>query len=121
MQADPAAYHSIASLRSIYLPSAGGGQVPLSAIARITVATKPLVIEHLAQFPAATISFNLAPGAALGAAIAAIQAAERAIGLPASVHTSFQGAALAFRNNLSNELLLLVAAVLVMYIVLGVL
>ncbi|HVC00988.1 MAG TPA: multidrug efflux RND transporter permease subunit [Steroidobacteraceae bacterium] len=121
MQADPAAYRSIASLGSIYLPSAAGGQVPLSAIAKFAVATRPLLINHLAQFPATTVSFDLAPGASLGAAVDAVQKVERAVGLPASIHTTFQGAALAFRNNLSNELLLLLAAVLVMYIVLGVL
>jgi multidrug efflux pump len=85
------------------------------------VQTRPLLINHLAQFPATTVSFNLASGASLGAAVAAIENAERTIGLPESIRTSFQGAALAFRSNLTNELLLLVAAVLVMYIVLGVL
>ena len=83
--------------------------------------TRPLLINHLAQFPATTVSFNLAPGASLGAAVDAIEKAERTLGLPASIHTTFQGAALAFRSNLTNELLLLLAAVLVMYIVLGVL
>ena len=121
LQAAPAAFPSIDSLGTLYLPSAGGGQVPLAAIARLSVGTEPLRIDHLGQFPAATVSFNLAPGASLGAAVDAITRTERSIGLPASVHTTFQGAALAFRNNLSNELLLLLAAVLVMYIVLGVL
>ena len=121
LQAAPTAFPTIDSLGTLYLPSAGGGQVPLSAIARVSVGTEPLRIDHLGQFPAATVSFNLAPGASLGAAVEAITRSERAIGLPASVHTTFQGAALAFRNNLSNELLLLLAAVLVMYIVLGVL
>jgi multidrug efflux pump len=95
--------------------------VPLSAIVKVDVETRPLLINHLAQFPATTVSFNLASGASLGAAVAAIENAERTVGLPQSIHTSFQGAALAFRSNLTNELLLLVAAVLVMYIVLGVL
>jgi multidrug efflux pump len=121
MEADPASYRSVDSLASIYVPSAGGGQVPLSAIARVDVQTRPLLINHLAQFPAATVSFNLAPDASLGAAVAAIENAERTLGLPISIRTSFQGAALAFRSNLTNELLLLLAAVLVMYIVLGVL
>ena len=121
LEADPAAYRSVDSLASIYVPSAGGGQVPLSAIAKVDVETRPLLINHLAQFPATTVSFNLAPGASLGAAVAAIEAAERDVGLPDSIRTTFQGAALAFRSNLTNELLLLVAAVLVMYIVLGVL
>ncbi len=121
LEADPASYRTVDSLASIYVPSAAGGQVPLSAIVKVDVETRPLLINHLAQFPATTVSFNLASGASLGAAVAAIENAERTIGLPGSIHTSFQGAALAFRSNLTNELLLLVAAVLVMYIVLGVL
>jgi multidrug efflux pump len=121
LEADPESYQSVDTLASIYVPSSGGGQVPLSAIAKVTVETRPLLINHLAQFPATTVSFNLAPGASLGAAVDAIEAAEKAENVPASIHTTFQGAALAFRSNLTNELLLLVAAVLVMYIVLGVL
>ncbi|HXI78504.1 MAG TPA: MdtB/MuxB family multidrug efflux RND transporter permease subunit [Steroidobacteraceae bacterium] len=127
LEADPASYRSVDSLASIYVPSAGGGQVPLSAIAKVDVETRPLLINHLAQFPATTVSFNLSPGASLGSGVSAIENAERSVrdehgaGLPNSIRTTFQGAALAFRSNLSNELLLLVAAVLVMYIVLGVL
>jgi multidrug efflux pump len=121
MEADPNSYRSVDSLASIYVPSAGGGQVPLSAIAKVEVQTRPILINHLAQFPATTVSFNLAPSASLGAAVSAIENTEHTLGLPVSIHTTFQGAALAFRSNLSNELLLLIAAVLVMYIVLGVL
>ena len=121
MEADPKTYKSVDSLASIYVPSASGGQVPLSAIAKVSVETRPTLINHLAQFPAATISFNLAPGASLGAAVTSIEDVERSLKLPSSIRTTFQGAALAFRSNLSNELLLLVAAILVMYIVLGVL
>ena len=121
LQADPEFYASVDSLASIYVPSAAGGQVPLSAIARIDVEQRPLLINHLAQFPAATVSFNLAPNASLGAAVDAIEKVEKSIGMPDSIRTTFQGAALAFRNNLTNELLLLLAAVAVMYIVLGVL
>jgi multidrug efflux pump len=121
MEADPRTYQSVDSLASIYLPSATGGQVPLSAIAKVNVETRPILINHLAQFPAATISFNLAPGASLGSGVTAIENVERSLDLPSSIRTTFQGAALAFRSNLSNELLLLVAAILVMYIVLGVL
>jgi multidrug efflux pump len=95
--------------------------VPLSAIAKINIESRPLLITHIAQFPATTVSFNLAPGASLGAAVNAIEATEQTLDLPAGIRTTFQGAALAFRSNLSNELLLLAAAVLVMYIVLGVL
>jgi multidrug efflux pump len=121
LEADPQSYRSVDSLASIYVPSSGGGQVPLSAIAKVSVETRPLLINHLAQFPATTISFNLAPNASLGAAVTAIENVERGIGIPNSIRTTFQGAALAFRSNLDNELLLLVAAVVVMYIVLGVL
>jgi multidrug efflux pump len=105
----------------LYVPSAAGGQTPLSAIAKVDIESKPLLINHLAQFPATTVSFNLSDKASLGSAVKAIESVENGIGLPASIHTTFQGAALAFRNNLTNELLLLLAAVLVMYIVLGVL
>jgi multidrug efflux pump len=121
IEADPRSYRSIDALAGIYVPSAAGGQVPLSAIARVTSETRPLLINHIAQFPSATVSFNLAPGASLGAAVKAIEACEVRIGVPPSIRTTFQGAALAFRSNLTNELLLLIAAVVVMYIVLGVL
>ncbi len=121
IEADPATYHSVNSIASLYVPSAAGGQVPLSAIAKVDIEARPLLINHLGQFPAATISFNLAPGASLGEAVSTIEQVEQDLKLPASISTTFQGAALAFRNNLSNELLLLLAAVLVMYIVLGVL
>jgi multidrug efflux pump len=121
IEADPATYQSVNSIASLYVPSAAGGQVPLSAIAKVDIEARPLLINHLGQFPAATISFNLAPGASLGEAVSTIEQVEQDLKLPASVSTTFQGAALAFRNNLSNELLLLLAAVLVMYIVLGVL
>ncbi len=109
------------ALDRLYVTSTTGEQVPLSTIARVIEQTGPLLISHLGQFPAATISFNLAPGAALGDAVAAIEAAEQQLGLPASVQTRFQGAALAFRASLSNTLLLILAAVITMYIVLGVL
>jgi multidrug efflux pump len=109
------------ALNDIYVASAGGAQVPLSSIARVSVGTAPLVINHLGQFPAATISFNLAPNASLGHAVDAIQQVEREIGLPASVQTAFQGAAASFRDSLSSTLLLVLAAVVTMYIVLGVL
>ena len=121
IEADPKLQNSLKALDSIYVPSAGGGQVPLSAIASVQEQTRPLLINHLAQFPATTVSFNLAGTASLGSAVQAIESAEQQLGMPASVTTTFQGAALAFRSNLSNELLLLLAAVVVMYIVLGVL
>jgi multidrug efflux pump len=121
LEADPTLQNSLDSLSSLYLPSAGGGQVPLTAIAKVTQMSAPLVIGHLGQFPAATLSFNLAGNTSLGAAVDAIQQAEKDIGMPSGVQTSFQGAALAFQNNLSSELFLILAAIVTMYIVLGVL
>lgn len=96
-------------------------QVPLSSIARIIEQPSALVINHLAQFPSNTISFNLAQGASLGDAVKAIEAAETEIGVPASIQTQFQGSALAFGAALSNQLWLILAAIITMYIVLGVL
>ena len=121
LEADPALQNHLQSLGSLYLPAAGGGQVPLSAIATVEEQTVPLEIDHLGQFPAVTVSFNLAPNIALGDAVKAIQQAEKDIGLPLSVMTSFQGATLAFQQSLGNELLLILAAIITMYIVLGVL
>ena len=96
-------------------------QVKLSSMARVIEQSAPLVVNHLAQFPAATISFNLAPNASLGDAVEAINATKRDIGLPLSVQTSFQGAALAFQASLGSSLLLILAAIVTVYIVLGVL
>lgn len=96
-------------------------QVPLSSIAKIVEQPSALVINHLAQFPSNTISFNLAQGASLGDAVKAIEAAEKEIGVPASIQTQFQGSALAFGAALSNQLWLILAAIITMYIVLGVL
>jgi multidrug efflux pump len=123
MTVDPKQMMSVASLGDIYLPSssAAGGQVPLSAVATFETQPEPLVIEHLGQFPATTISFNLAPGASLGAAVNAITNAEKQLHFPPSVTTTFQGAALAFQKSLSNEVFLLLAALIAVYIVLGVL
>jgi multidrug efflux pump len=109
------------SLNDIYVAGTDGVQVPLSSIAKFSTGTAPLVLNRIGQFPAATISFNLAPRASLGHAVDAIQAVQREIGLPASVQTAFQGAAASFRDSLSSTLLLILAAVVTMYIVLGVL
>jgi multidrug efflux pump len=124
LEADPTFQQSLSSFNVIYLPSSTAttnGQVPLPAIAQIIEQTAPLAISHLGQFPATTVSFNLAAGASLGDAVNAIRDAEREIGLPASMITSFQGAALAFQTALGNELLLIIAAIITVYIVLGVL
>jgi multidrug efflux pump len=123
LEADPIFQQSLSSLGAIYLPSstAANGQVPLSAISQTIEQTAPMAVSHLGQFPSTMISFNLAPGASLGEAVDAIRSAEAEIGLPASMITTFQGAALAFQAALSNELLLIIAAILTVYIVLGVL
>ncbi|MET0509313.1 MAG: efflux RND transporter permease subunit, partial [Burkholderiaceae bacterium] len=101
--------------------SNGAVQVPLAAVARVTERLAPLAIGHQDQFPAVTVSFNLAPGVALGDAVAAIQRQRDLLGMPASIQTTFQGAALAYQASLTNMPLLIVAAIITMYIVLGVL
>src|ERR1051325_9959441 len=123
LEADPSFQQSLDSVNSIYLPSstAAGGQVPLPSVAQLVQQTAPLAVTHLGQFPAATVSFNLAAGASLGEAVNAIRNAERKIGLPPSMFTTFQGTALAFQSALGNELLLIIAAIITVYIVLGVL
>jgi multidrug efflux pump len=112
---------SVASLNTVYLPSAGGGQVPLAALSHVEIKPAPLEIDHLGQFPAATVSFDVSPGTSLGAAVKAVRRAESEAQLPASINTSFQGSALAFQSTLGNELLLILAAIITVYIVLGVL
>jgi multidrug efflux pump len=121
--AKPDSLPSLQSLGTIYLPSQTGsaGQVPLSGIAEIKVTKAPLVISHLAQFPSVTVSFNLAPDASLSAAVEEIEQAETAIKLPPSITSAFQGAAQAFQDSLSSEVFLLLAALVTVYIVLGVL
>ena len=121
LETAPEQSQGLASLDNLYVTSAAGTQVPLSAITHLTEQAAPLLINHLGQFPAANISFNPAPGGSLGAAVQAIRDAEQEIGMPASAQTSFQGAALAFQSSLGNTLLLILAAVVTMYIVLGVL
>ncbi|HBX57193.1 MdtB/MuxB family multidrug efflux RND transporter permease subunit [Pseudomonas sp. UBA2684] len=110
-----------AALRQIHVATAAGTQVPLSSLARIEERAASLLINHIGQFPAATLSFNLAEGVALGDAVAVIEQVQQDIGLPAGVQTQFQGAAEAFRASLSSTLLLILAAIVTMYIVLGVL
>jgi multidrug efflux pump len=120
---DPKMARFLDSLGSLYLPSAAStsGQTPLSSVANFVVKPSPLQISHLKQFPVTTISFNLAPGASLGEAEQAINAALADINLPPSFAVSYQGAAQAFQSALSNEVFLLGAAIATMYIVLGVL
>ena len=110
-----------AALTEIYVPTSNGTQIRLSEVTRLVEKPAMLAINQIAQFPSATVSFNLAPGVALGDAVKAIESAERELALPASIRTSFQGAALAFRASLTDTLLLILAAIVTMYIVLGVL
>jgi multidrug efflux pump len=121
MEADPGVQSSLGSLGDIHLPSAGGGQVPMSAFAQVEPRPMPLEVDHLGQFPSAEISFDVAPGYSLGSAVDAVKAAEADANLPASITTVFEGSALAFQSALSNELLLILAAIVTVYIVLGVL
>jgi len=124
LELDPRLQQSLTGLSSIYLPSSSSstnGQVPLSAIAHIEQRASPLLITHFGQFPATTISFNTAPGYSLGAAVTAIQQTEKEVSLPLSFITAFQGTAAAFQSSLANEVFLIIAAVVAMYIVLGVL
>jgi multidrug efflux pump len=108
-------------LQDIYVRSANGGAVPLSAFTHFESGAAPLAINHQGQFPAVTISFNLAPGTALGDATKAIERAQKELRMPASVQAEFQGTARAFIASLTNEPLLILAAIITVYLVLGVL
>jgi multidrug efflux pump len=119
MEVAPQFWQSPETLKNIYLRSPAGAQVPLSAIASFKTDTTTLAVNHQGEFPAVTISFNLAPGAALGDAAQAIEKAKRDIGLPASIQAGFQGTAQAFQSSLANQPLLILAALLTVYIVLG--
>ena len=121
LQAGDDTARSPQALDDIYLQSTTGGAVPLSAIATIREQSVPLQESHLGQFPAATVSFNLAKGVSLGDSVTLIQQAERQIGVPDTITTTFTGAAEAYRASLANELWLIVAAIVAIYIVLGVL
>ncbi|MFT9014702.1 MAG: efflux RND transporter permease subunit [Acetobacter sp.] len=136
LEADPRFQGSLSSLDQLYLPGISGnagesssgptrsptsGLVPLAAVTKVTRETAPLLLTHFGQFPATTISFNIRPGYALGDATAAIRRVEKEIGLPSAFQTSFQGTAAAFEGSLGNEMFLVVAALVAVYIVLGVL
>jgi multidrug efflux pump len=108
-------------LSTIYVKSVSGQQVPLSTFSHFEKASTPLAINHQGQFPVVTISFNLAPGESLGKATKAIAQAEQEMGMPVSIHPSFQGTAAAFQNSLASEPWLILAALITVYIVLGVL
>lgn len=121
MEVDPEQAQGLDAFSHTYVATANGTPVPISTVATITQRPTALLINHQGQFPSITISFNLASGASLGEAITAIEATRDAVQLPAWVELRFQGAAEAFRSSLSNTLWLILAAVVTMYIVLGVL
>ena len=121
LEVDPRYARGMDALATTYVSTSTGTPVPLAAVARVTQRPAALLISHQGQFPAATISFNLGAGASLGEAVAAIEAVRDAANLPATIETRFQGAAEAFRASLSNTLWLVLAAVVTMYLVLGIL
>jgi multidrug efflux pump len=121
MAVEPGFWQSPEGLKQMYLHPASGGIVPLSAIAHYQPRTAPLAVNHQGQFPSVTISFNLAPGVALSDAVQAINQMEQSIRMPASIQGSFSGTLEAFQSSLANEPLLIVAALLAIYIVLGIL
>jgi multidrug efflux pump subunit AcrB len=117
----PSAQQSPDALKSIYVPGTGGNLIPLSAFAHYEPSNTALSVNHLGIFPAITLSFNLAPGASLGPAVEHIQSATREIGVPATVHATFQGTAQAFQDSRSSQLFLIITALIAVYIVLGIL
>ena len=121
MEVDPKYQMTPAALESVYVRSSGGQMVPLSAIARFGPSNTALAVSHQGQFPSVTISFNLAPDISLGQATQAIDAAQREIQMPATIHASFQGTAAAYQQALANQPVLIITALLTVYIVLGIL
>jgi multidrug efflux pump len=121
IEADPKLLQTPEGLETLYLATTGGTPTPLSALASVQQTSSPLQVNHVGQFPAANIAFDTAPGVSLGAAVASIRQAEKDIAVPATITTAFLGAANAFQSSLGNELWLIVAAIVTVYIVLGVL
>jgi multidrug efflux pump len=121
LSVDPVFWQTPEGLKYVYVRSTQGELVPLSAFATIRRQNTALAVNHQGQFPAVTLSFNLPPGKALGDAVAAVDKAQREIGLPGSIHGSFQGTAQAFQSSLKSQPILIAAAILTVYIVLGVL
>lgn len=121
MEVAPSFWQTPHGLDYIHLTGAGGKQVSLSQIAKFSTDTTSLAVNHQGQFPAVTLSFNLLPGVSLGQAVAEINKAESQMGLPDTIQGSFQGTAQAFQSSLSNELFLIIAAIVTVYIVLGML
>jgi multidrug efflux pump subunit AcrB len=121
MEANSTFWQNPDGLNYVYLKTANGRQVPLSAFVSYGSDTAPLAVNHQGQFPSATISFNLPPGAALGDAVPVIEEAEQQMGMPSSIHGSFSGTAQAYQESLASEPVLIAAALVAVYIVLGML
>jgi len=121
MEVDPKFWQNPGALRNVYVASSTGGMVPLAAFTHFSSDTAPLAVNHSGVFPSVTISFNLAPGVSLGQGVELIDGAERAAGMPTTISGSYSGTAQAFQVSLANEPLLILAAVLAVYVVLGVL
>jgi multidrug efflux pump subunit AcrB len=121
LEAAPQFQNSVSALSQVYLTSNNGSRVPLTAVARLTRKVEPLTINHQGQFPSVTLSFNVAPGFSLGQAVERIQSIERDLRTPITLQGSFQGTAQAFQSSLTSTPLLVAAAILVVYIVLGML
>ncbi|PYX44971.1 MAG: multidrug transporter subunit MdtC [Acidobacteria bacterium] len=121
MEVDPRYQQTPDALQSIYVPSKSGAMVPLATFSHYEPSNAPLAVNHQAQFPSVTISFNLGEGVSLGEATQLIERANREVNLPATIHASFQGTAAAFQSSLSSEPILIAAALAAVYIVLGIL
>ncbi len=121
MEVEPKYWQSPQGLDYIYLRSTNGGQVPLSAVAHFDTTTAPITVSHQGQFPAVTLSFNLAPGVPLSDAVRMINEMQERLGMPASIHGSFSGTLQAFQASLASEPMLIITALLAVYIVLGIL
>ena len=121
MEVNPSFWQNPDGLKQVYVPSSTGGAVPLAAFTQFRPSTASLTVNHSGVFPSVTISFNLAPGVALGDAITVIDAAQSRIGMPTTINTTFSGTAQAFQSSLANEPLLIAAALAAVYIVLGML
>ncbi|WP_437882078.1 MdtB/MuxB family multidrug efflux RND transporter permease subunit [Pseudomonas sp. LRF_L74] len=121
LESQGASNQGLQALRQIHVATASGAQVPLTSLVKVEERASSLVVNHIGQFPAVTVSFNLAKGVSLGQAVEVIEQVQREIALPGGIQSEFQGAAQAFRASLSSTLLLILAAVVTMYIVLGVL
>jgi len=117
----PSAQQDPSALKSIYVPGSGGNLVPLSAFSDYEPSNTALSVNHQGIFPAITLSFNLAPGASLGPAVQHIQAATREVGMPPTVHATFQGTAQAYQDSRASQTFLIITALLAVYIVLGIL